>query len=735
MTVMLTACRKKAWDEYYGRPDSLEPPIYQTLQAKGNFTSFLAAVDKSGYKTTLSSAGYWTIMAPHDSAFNVYFKENGISGVAQMDSLTCQKIVTYCVAYNAFKKDRVDDFQSNAGWVANSAFKRRTASYTGIYDGTNKTGQPIKVISSNRNNNGTQYWVEADNNNKYVPIFTDTFFTARAINTADYNYFYPGTTFTGFNVADGAVVEKDIPAENGVIHVVNKVITPLPSLDEYLASKPEFSEFKKLFDRYLVEYVLNPVVTQNYKNRTGMAQDVFTKVFSSQLAFSPNNENFLKQQDNDGQRDGYTMFVPRNDVLLAYIQKVLLENYTSLDQVPVSILYDFINAHMWQTTVWPSKFSNTYSYLGEPARFDPVTNIIEKKILSNGFFYGTNKVQEASVFSSVYGKVYLDPRFSYMNRLLDIDLKPTLTNLSQQFVLFMISNQAWNAAGYFADPSVDNNPNFQWRYIPPGGGTQITGSSALVRMQRLMYLHVCPSPASALRTLTGSGVAATFGGEYIRWDANKIYASGNMDSAVVFSGTVSETKQASNGVVHYVDRLNTYTERNIGLHVQKLGTATGSQFNSFWQYLNNSPLYNKTTGEISGINAGVFYTLFIPNNGAILAAVNAGLLPGTGTAPNRVPNFNPTAPADIELVSRFIQFHFLNRKTVVTDGLESGSYETLMRRNNGDPTTIFVNNSAPGVMRLTDMETRYSNAILNSSNYLSNRCVIHLVDNYLKYIL
>jgi len=732
-----TACRKEAWDEYYGRPDTLESPIYQVLQAKGNFTHLLAAIDKAGYKTTLSTAGYWTLFAPHDSAFQVYFKEAGVSGVAQMDSLTCQKIVTFCLVYNAFKKDRVDDFQSNAGWVANTSFKRRTANYTGIYDAVNKQGQSIKAIASNRNNLGGIFWVEADNNNKYVPVFTDTFFTARAIPASDYNYFYPAASFKGFNVADGNVVTQDIPAENGVIHIVNKVLTPLPSIDEYLSSKPDYSEFKKIFDKYLVDYVLNGVLSQRYKNMTGKTDDVYTKVYNGLLAFSPNNENFLKVQDNDGQRDGYTIFVPKNDVLLAYIQNVLLEHYASLDQIPVNILYDFVNAHMWQSSVWPSKFSNTFSYLGEPARFNPVTDIVEKKILSNGFFYGTSKVQEANVFSTVYAKAYLDPKYSYMNRLLDQDLKPAVTNPNLQYCMLMVSNQAWNDAGYFADATVDNNPNFQWRYIPKNGGAQVVGSSALVRMLRLINQLVIPAPSNNLKTLTGSGVAQSIGGEFIRWDNNQLYTSGSMDSAVTFVATATATKQASNGVVHYIDKLITFTETNIGLHIAKLGTPVTSQHNMFWRFLQNSAIYNKTTGEIAGLSAGVFYSVFVPNNAAIQKAVNDGLLPTTGAVSggNKVPNYAPTVALDIEKVNRFIQFHILNKKAVATDGNDSGSYETLLRKNNGDPTTIFVNNSAPGIMRLTDMNNEYGNVILANSNYLSNRCVIHLIDNYLKFNL
>lgn len=727
--LLLVNCRKKEWDDYYGRPENLEPPIYQTLQNKGNFTSLIACIDKAGYKNTLNAAGYWTFFAPTDSAFQVYFKANNISGVEQLDSTACRKIVTYCLVYNAFKLERLGDGQSNTGWTVGNAFKRRTAYYTGVYDGADTAGRPIKVIASNRNNNGTTYYVDADYNNKYIHYFVDNFMSAKGLTAADYNYFYPTSAYTGFNVVDATVTEKDISAENGVIHIVNKVITALPSIDQYLTDHAEYSEFRNLFDKFLIQYALNATVTTNYNNVNGGSASIYTKIFNSSLAFSPNNENFLKSQDNDGQWNSYTMFVPTNAALQNYINTVLLEHYNKVSDLPIGIIYDFVNAHMFQTAVWPSKFNTTYNVQGEEARFDPATDVVDKKILSNGMFYGTNKVQEANVFSSVYGKAYLDPQYSMMTSLLNQELKYVISNVKQKYTVFLISNSVLNAAGYFADPTVDNNVNYQWRYTPTGGGTSITGSSALVRLLRVLNLHVIPGVD--LTSTAGSGVLASYGSEFIRYDNNTVYAAGNVDSGNV--AHVTATKTAKNGTVHYIDRILNYSEAAVARHLEKLGSSSTSDYNYFWQYFKNWPAYTASTGDIVGVSSGVFYTFFVPNNAAIVQAVNDGLLPGTGAAPNKVPTFAPTNASDKFLVEKFIYYHILNKKSVATDGMESGAYETLFKTNAGDATTIFVNNNVANAMTLTDMNSRTANVIPASSNYLSNRCVFHLLDNYLKY--
>jgi uncharacterized surface protein with fasciclin (FAS1) repeats len=733
LVVLLVNCRKQEWDAIYGRPDTLEPPIYQQLQAKGNFKSLLAAIDKAGYKQILGAAGYWTFFAPHDSAFQVYFKEKNVSGIEQLDSADCRKIVTYSLVYNAFKKDRIDDYQSTTGWVTNQAFKRRTAAYTGVYEGSDNTGNTLKVIASNRNNtNGTNFFVDADNNNKYIPIFADGYMTGKALTAADYNYFYPNTTYTGFNVADAVVTESDIAAENGVIHVVNKVITTLPSLDEYLGSNPNYSEFRRLFDKFLVTYALNASVTQKYQQLNPNASQVFTKVFASALAFSPNNENFMKLMDNDGQANTYSMFAPTNDVLKNYIDNVLLENFPSkrIEDLPINIIYDFINAHLWQTAVWPSKFQTTFNYLGEEARFN-AADVVDKKILSNGIFYGTNKVQEANVFSSVFGKAYLNPQYSMMTSLLNQELKFTISNVRQKYTLFLVSNKALNDSGYFVDPLASNLPNEQWRYTPPGGGTELKGNNAIVRLLRMLNMHVVQGD---LTSMSGSSAAQTFGGEFITYNNNKVQGAGNAEYNA--PANVDSVKTAKNGTVYYLNRPLNYSNLAIGTYLRRLGSATTSEYNYFWRYLISTDLYNTSNDEFNaGPSTGSFYTFFVPKKSAIEDAIRAGLLPGTVSGTTVTPKTTGYTTSDIVKVKNFILYHILNKKSVATDGQDSGSFETLFKTKTGDATSIFVTNNTGNSMRLTDMNDRTADVIMGNttSNQLGNRIVIHLINNYLKY--
>jgi uncharacterized surface protein with fasciclin (FAS1) repeats len=703
-------------EEHYARPDWLEAPIYQQLQSKGNFKSFLACVDKAGYKSSLSGAGYFTVFAPNDAAFTTFLTEQGLSGVEAIDTATARRIVTYALVYNAFDKSRLDDYQSNLGWQADNAFKRRTAYYEGVYDATTFAGEALKATSSNRN--GLTY-VFGDNNNKHIPYFLDSYFDARSLSASDYNYFYPDAVYTGFNVADASVVTEDIYAENGIIHEIDKVILPLANLEAHIASNDNYSVFKELLEKYAVQYTTNADVTARYRVMTGSNEPVYVKFYTSFLGFSPNNENYLKQADNDAQSEGWTLFAPTNDAANQYINDVLLEHYTSLDQMPPTIIYDFVNAHMWQASVWPTKFDNTLNFLGEEARFDPAADIVEAKVLSNGMFYGTSKAQDADVFRSVYGKAYLNPKYSLMTLFFNRELKSTIISPHTRFTLFLVPDDVLIAAGHNYN-AVRN----EWTF---NGSTSL----AVENWSRMVSMHVMITQNGELDDLSGSGIAETYGGEFIKWDNNTVFATGNLEENVMVTVNTPErpVETAHNGTVYFTDKIIMFPDNNPvkgpGFYIRDLGDAVGKPYQRFFDYLKNSAIYNSTTGAINGVSAGVFHTFFIPSNTAIAQAVTDGVLPASIT---------PTTDTDKQKVIDFISYHMLPRFSIINNGKEEGTFETLYKTLTGDATVITIVNDAGVQFTITDLKGRTSNVVNGSaSNVLGNRAVYHQIDNYLRY--
>ncbi len=715
-SLLLDGCRKEI-NEYYERPDWLEPTIYKHLEKRGNFTSYLSCVDKAGYRDVLGRAGFFTVFAPTDEAFSTFIAEKGYASAKDIDTLTATKIVKYSIVYNQYTRDKIDDYQSTAvqGWVPDKAFKRQTAYYKWVYE-EDINDNPTRVFDQN----GVPQLPESapvfnveDNNNKHIPFFTGPFFALNNLTSYDYNYFFPGTEYTGFNVADARVTEADILCENGIVHATDKVVLPLANIEEILASDPQYSEFKKVLDQYVLEYDLAPPsFLDRYEQVAGRRENVYIKTYPL-LVFAPNCENYMKfggGETYDAQTDGWTIFAPNNDAVTGFFNSKFLVYYKKLDNMSPQIISEFINAHMFRTTVWPSKFTTTLNYFGEPARFDPENDIMKKEFGSNGVFYGTNKVQATDAFYTVLGEIILNPNYSMMLQALNTtELYYVVKNPALHLTVFMINNTTFTNIGLTYD--VGRN---SWVLDNPD-----LGNNAGVALNRLINMHIVLN--EDMSNLSSNSIVETFGGEYIRYNAGYIWGAGNAESG---ESIIPTTKTpATNGLSYRVGKALRFSINNIGRHIE--GVAA---FSAFHNYLQKSAasmpdyVYNVDTKVITNVANTTNHTLLIPNNTAIQAAVTDGLLP--------VIDASDFTQEQHDMVLKFVMYHIMPKVIVVPNGKLSGQIETLFKTDDGKTYLTVLNE--PGNMTIIDGNGRTANVVMANSNVLSNRAVIHQLDNYLK---
>lgn len=727
LSILLLAGCKDEFDEYYARPEGLEGPIYQVLsdsvRFRGNFDHYLALVEKAGYKETLSTAGYWTVFAPTDDAFEQYFQANNLSGIDDISEEKAYQIVSYSLIYNAYSLRDLGFYQKGAGQDTLSAsFRRKTAYYKGVYK-EEVSGQELDVVDANRN--GFDTYALDDNNNKYMPYFMQHYLDRMNLTADDIEGFYD-RPYTGAQVANALVVQSNVVAENGYIHTVDRVIEPMRNIADYLNDKPQYSlfksilemEFRTLQSNAALSYDANsyPELTERYAPVYNLGGPVYVKSFTGGYAFSPNNENFLSG-GNDAQSDSWTLFVPENDALQEFLDEVLLEYYGALANVPDPILFDFVNMHMWQTALWPSRFSLMTNTLNEEARFDPDTDLTDRQVLSNGLMYGTNKVQQGNFFFTVYSRPYLDPDYSIMLTLLD-SYRFTISDPGQNFALLLMSNYQLNEAGFEYDPSARN----QWTY----NGESAQAYERLNRMLELSIIKLA-SP-DELDDLSGSGIFETMGGEYIRYENGEFFASGNVESGENIVITESATYEAVNGRDFYGLGLATYTEKVLAEIIFET-----PQFSKFAEYLQYSPLYNPSSLQIEGVSPGQFFTVLIPSEEAINEAIAEGRLPAD-------PQTNEST--EIEQIAAFIKYHFVPRNSIVPDGKkivsENGEeFSTLLATLDGDIKKVLIDNSANGfqppyTMTATDVNGNVANVLIPSSNVLASYAVLHQIDRVLE---
>jgi uncharacterized surface protein with fasciclin (FAS1) repeats len=719
---VLTGCRSDI-DDYYARPDWLEPNIYDNLLEKGTFTSYLAVVDKAGYKDVLSRAGFYTVFAPTDSAFHHYLQENGLESVEEIDEETADKIVRYSLVYNVFTKEKIDDFQSTSleGWDPDKAFKRTTTYYEWVYeeDIEDINGSSEKVWDQN----GVPLLPEDDpvfnandNNNKHIPYFTDAYFGYKNLSSYDYNYFFPGTEFSGFNVVDAKVTEYDIICENGIVHAVDKVILPLKSIGVLLDENPDYSEFKKVLDKYVVEYDLAPPdFLSRYEQVSGVREDVYIKTYPL-LNFAPYCENYMKYgggQQYDAQIDGWTLFAPNNTAVNNFFNYKFLLHYESLDNMPPAIISEFVNAHMFRTTVWPSKFETSVNMFGEPARFDPESNVKHKAFGSNGIFYGTNTVQKTDAFYTVLGPIILDPDYALMlQALFSSELYYVVKNPAIRLTIFMLENDVFDSL------RLTYNVNTSaWELNNPSLGT-----NASVAVNRLVNMHVLLGDTL---DVSGNDVVQTYGGEYLKYQTGFLWGVGNKHASefLLPKGKLIH----SNGVTYKLSQALKFSVENIGRDIE--GNGNFSMFYNYLEKSASSPIgpyvYNLADKAIANIASTENNTLLIPDNNAMQAAVNDGILPVIG--------FADFTQEQQEQVLNFVMYHALPGVIAYPGSEIIGTKETLYKTTEDDPKTYVEIKYEGGIMSVTDRNGRTANVVTYNSNVLSNRAMLHQIDKYLKY--
>lgn len=722
-TILFIGCRKDAFDAYYGRPAGLASPIYQLLDSMGDFKYFLSCIDKAGYKNTLGSASSWTVFAPTDVAFQKFMSENNISDTSKIDKKLAEQIVRISMVYDGERLEKLTDYFSAKGWVPGMAFRRRTVYYDFVEDETQVNGKIRKIVNTNRNVNGL--FVESDNNNKHLTFYFQDYMSNRRLGADDYNSFFSNSNFSGLNIQGANIDPKrnNIIAENGYIHVVDKVLLPEKNIDQYLKGNTQYSEFKSILDLFAT-YSYNASLSRKYEVLTGNKDSVFVKGYQA-LSFAPNNENYLKEDANDAQTNSYSVTIPNNEAVRDYAKRVLLKYYpsgTTLKDVfysNSSILVEYINSHFYNTQLWSSEFATQRNVLGESTKLNR-GNVVESKQLSNGAFYGINASQQANVFHSVYGNVLLDPKYSFMRTALErIGMTSTLKLPTLRYMLILVSDNALHDMGFSYDAYNTSDP------------IRYNGGNGSPEMREILMAHIIPLENYPLPSLSGSGILESYAGEYVKFNAMRMESSGTQDSIIskrtiqIDSISIGNTQSGPlNGQVVYLHGALTSSNTNIGIYLtKKINNDSSSPYYQFYNYLINSDIYSSTDGVIKGVELGLNYTMLIPTNAAITSAIANGDLPAA---------VNPTDVALREKIKKFLEYHIV-RNSFAIDGKKTGTFQTICKDVEGEVQTLQVTLNQVDKLQVKDNVGRVIDATATNSNQLGQRVVVHSIAGYLKH--
>ncbi len=822
LSLLAVSCSNK--DDYYDRPDWLEAPVYDILKEKGNFSLYLECVDKTPYTKVLKGAGNYTVFAPNDSAFRTFLNGRTVDALSEAE---LRKIIGYTLVFNKFDAERLGDKLNSTLWISGGVMRRMTSYYKTLYK-----EDLTKVIA----NGAPNTWVVDYSKNKvgiftpyrYVPVLTDKYFTVNGLGDgrADYSAFYPGVTYNNLQVANAGVLTKNLYAENGVIHEVNAVPYTLKNLDEMLKEDNDgYADMKNLFNfssngtPYFVTYTEDKLLTEQYKKiyPDSNITTLYTKSYTG-LPYILNNESYASVNNSSlsDEQSGYTLVVPRKSAIDNYFNTRILnrsfnigatkyDGYTKREDLPGDVIKDFLQSHMLDELVWPSNYHLALNYNSEFFNGKGSTGnkfadagVDASHLASNGILYQTQDVIKSKYFETVFSQILLNPNFSmlntamknfYLNTLMEDLLKSPLSGFAEEnYTIILPTDAQLKADGFVYDQVANTFSN----------NNTTDAEGRLKRLIKMGIFRRVNQPNGGINTslpdfqvskiptqYAGYGYAVNEFGDVIKFKGNQVQGVGNqLENSLVTLTQVGDLNTFNNGTVFVGDKLLQYSKRSSGSFTEetlyqfivRFVKATG-QGKAFLSYLERSLL---TSGKITGVPEGDFYTIIIPADYPVYTTLQSPMNQAKNSKFNTVGVVLPDTlgvvasdAAAMKTAGEFVQSCFLQGYVLPDDGSKyitpfspadtrQLKVPTMMRANNpatgliNEKTYMTVNKNDDGTMNFVPNDivlgdkilvdggigtsTLQSASTINRtrlnantpyySNFTGPRAVIHLVNNY-----
>lgn len=691
------SCNDKLEDnDHFKVPSWLKGNAYEVLQKEGNYSIFLRGIDLTGNDGVVGGKSIVTVAAPNDEAFGKFLSEKGYGTIDEMYQANPQyvkNLIGMHLMYYAFDWDKMVNFRPEDGDAATADDKKYMA---GLFY-KHRTHSQDAIEDVNAVVDGAEQDIKVYHYERYLPVFSTKYFETKGISdaAADYNYFYPNTTWygaehsgDGFNIANAAVSdENNVITDNGYLYHVDRVIEPVNTIYDELKNNSDYSDFFNLYNSYLT---YTPALDETnktlgytaYLRSHGNLPDIAYEWTFNGTGKVYTQTAFLESQ-------GYSVFAPTNEAIGNFFKTFWSaeKGYANLESLDPLIKQYFVY-QMFANDLYPvmpteiktGKVETTY---GTKVNFDPASiSQNRRKVCSNGFLYGMDEMTAPAIFSSVVGPAFKDVNYNcYLYTLDGSGLAASFAADNSQYVALIPSNAQFEAA----DPqmrlyTLSSGKQLQEYSSDAGAFVEMTKNSML----NLVNMHISDN-ATELKN-EGLQVVSTYSPfNYWYVKDGKITNNTNFnqllnpqytgDPFVKFHEITNDGSAWTNGKAYSYDAPSIFKENSSETlkHTLAVCNDANYEYYLFAQLLNKAGLVSGTTiffpadgVVISGSDKVV---AFIPTNEVIRAHYTE--IPGYKTLFDASGNFKPsaklTATVKAELQSWLTNYFVSNVENQITD--------------------------------------------------------------------
>jgi uncharacterized surface protein with fasciclin (FAS1) repeats len=674
LLLLLMGCVEEKSFDKFERPDWLAGKVYTQISDTIIFEKFSQCLELTGYDTIINRSGSYTVFAPNNDAFDLYFTNhpsyNSIEDIP-LDELS--RIVKYHIVQNPWSKDQLMSLDV-WGWIdpldenndEPRGYKRETLLLEdNLKYGVRLEDKEITIVDTL----GSPWYRRAiTDSRKFAPLFFEDYFTIYDLSSEDYNFYFNRTIedSKALYFVDAKIIGDEIFAENGFVYNIDKVVEPLKNTYEIISNPSgdvSYSRFLDMINRFpSFRYNEQETNDQIGADLGNVVDSLFDLTFP-ELAFNITREKTKAPPGSVGLPGNVTiryhhgMVAPSNEAIELFENEYFSggDNWPGLKSAPTNLWKIIANTHLSVNPIYKTDIEKGF-YNGE---LDQVTvdesTIIQKEYGSNGTFLGVNKVIVPRALSSITGPIYL--RRGFNNVMLAIEESGLLSALKRErefgdkYMFFVESDQSSSIDSSF----LYDNAKEEFIAFQVGEGSIQKVRITKNDLRTLILNHV------AIRQATGfprKEFIPNLAGNYLTIDNEKGAVFGTAATTVGYNGsTMTESlftqisTNADNGNTYEVDDWLSFAATSLYIRLKTL-------FPEFHDLIVSAGLAKTQSNKFTFVSESENYTIFAPSAQALIDAQVDTL--------------------SIQELQDFVKLHFIRKTMLFTDGfMPSGYYETL----------------------------------------------------------
>lgn len=679
---------KDITDQYiYKRPPWLEGKLYTQMSKNDDLSLFVQGIARTRYKDVLDRSGYFTVFAPTDDAMQAYLTEKGYASVDDIPVLIMEGIVRYHTLQSGWNLEQLKFYSGS--WIDPEEYqdyylrhKRYTIfedsavfTYWGNDQFTNGQRRRNKIIPTGR---------------KVVPLFYKESLESFKLTLADYGMFVNRTIDSEDDLYYGyaKVLESEIPAENGFVYTVDKVMEPLLTVRQHMEQRPNGQSYSKMLALFDEFRFLTPDFTSTNEQEGAVDGKDIDTLYTSSYKIESSNIGFNIDDEIDftmftmAMRSQSSVFMP-NDVAYnellnkTYLSKDYPGHHSNLNTVSPLLKVYLLAAFFSTEAAFDTNLSGGILSIDDDtiSKQEVPDDVISEKVLcSNGYFVGMNKSYVPRLLSSVVGPVLMRTGYSYsMYAYYLSGLLPALKAKTAEFTLFAVSDNVCDEdSSFIAEMSMPGAllPDF-WRFDFNLPGPVYFGRGEIKSIMKNQVVFGTFKKQAAVEFLP------TMGGNYVIFYQrnDSLFAQGaERSSRRLDYFDIGDPDDPEDDTTYmrpaYVDisvELMEEPTDNGEAYTASNWFSTGSSnlysrlsgYSEFFKLLVKSGMANETTTSLNFISSNKVYTGFIPSDQALI-------------------DFKADTITNMTVLRWLLNSCFVQGELIFTDGnVEGTSHKTL----------------------------------------------------------